>query len=108
MSKVFISMPMKSKSNDQVRVEMGKVFDLIKVKLPNAELIDSVIDGADKDIAAKGDDRGIWYLGESLKKLAEADLVFFVKGYENFRGCSIERLVAEKYGKFCVEIEANV
>lgn len=101
--KVFISMPMKSKSTEQVRVEMAKVFSQIKEKLPDAELIDSVIDGADSEIAVKGDGIGIWYLGKSLQLLAEADLVFFVNEWEQYRGCAIERQVAERYGKFCVE-----
>ena len=87
--KVFISMGMKSKSTEQVRVEMGKVFDFIKNKLPEAELIDSVIDGADKTIALKGDDVGVWYLGKSIQLLSEADIVFFVNNWKDFRGCSI-------------------
>jgi hypothetical protein len=86
---------MKSKSTEQVRVEMGKVFQHIQAKLPEAELVDSIITGADENIAVKGDDVGIWYLGESLRRMSEADIVFFVKGYENYRGCTIERMVAE-------------
>lgn len=106
--KVFISMPMKSKSTEQVRVEMGKVFEKIKGTLPEAELIDSVIEGADSDIAAKGDGIGIWYLGESLKRLSEADLVFFVNEWDAYRGCNIEHQVARQYGKFCIEIEVTL
>lgn len=103
--KVFISMGMKSKSTEQVKQEMAQIFEAIKAKLPDAEHIDSVIDGADKEIAVKGDSIGIWYLGKSLQLLAEADIVFFVKGYEDFRGCRIEREVAEAYGKYCVDIK---
>lgn len=108
MSKVFISMPMHSKSTEQVRAEMQKVFEHIKNKVPEAELIDSIIDGADKEIALKGNDIGIWYLGKSLQMMAEADFVFFVNDYRDYRGCMTEKLVAEKYGKFCVEIEVNL
>ncbi len=105
--KVFISMGMKSKSTDQVRVEMESVFNEIKKKLPEAELLNSVIDGADKTIALKGDDVGVWYLGESLKIMSEADMVFFVNDYREFRGCSIERMVAERYGKLCVDFKTK-
>lgn len=98
---------MKSKSTEQVRVEMGKVFEFVKKKLPDAELVDSVIDEADKNIAIKGDDVGIWYLGKSLQLMSEADMVFFVNDYKDYRGCAIERMVAEKYGKFCVDIEVK-
>lgn len=102
-------MGMKSKSTDQVRVEMQKTFEKITNKLPddNLELIDSIIDGADKDIALKGDSIGMWYLGESIKMMAEADLVFFVDDYNEFRGCRVERLVAENYGKLCLEFRTK-
>ena len=100
-------MPMKSKSTEQVRVEMAKVFDFIKVKLPEAELIDSIVDGADKDIALRGDDAGLWYLGKSIILLSSASLVFFVNDWKDFRGCSAERKVAEEYGKFCIDIKVN-
>lgn len=96
-------MGMKSKSTEQVRVEMNKVFQQIKDKLPEAELIDSIITDADKEIAVKGDDVGLWYLGKSIQMMAEADIVFFVGNYKEFRGCTIEREVAEKYGKLCIE-----
>lgn len=102
--KVFISMGMKSKSTEQVKQEMSKLFESIKTTLPEAELIDSVIEGADSDIAAKGDSIGIWYLGESLKMLSEADIVFFAEGYQEFRGCRLEKFVADSYGKYCVEL----
>lgn len=101
-------MPMKAKGIEQVRQEMNKVFEFIKNKLPEAELIDSVIDGADKEIALKGDDVGLWYLGESLRRLSEANIVFFVNNWKDFRGCSIENQVAKAYGKFCVEIDCLI
>lgn len=100
-------MPMKAKSTEQVRVEMNKVFEFIKTKLPEAELIDSILDGADKAIAIQGDDAGVWYLGESLKRMSEANIVFFVNNWEEYRGCSTERKVAEAYGKFCVNIKVD-
>ena len=98
-------MPMKAKSTEQVRSEMTKVFEYIKSKLPEAVLLESIFDGADKDIALKGDDAGLWYLGKSLMLLSQADLVFFVNDWASFRGCSTERKVAGEYGKFCVEIK---
>lgn len=101
--KVFISMGMKSKSTEQVRQEMQKVFEQIRENLPEAELLDSIIDGADKDIAIKGGSQGLWYLGKSLEIMAEADLVFFVNDYKDFRGCRVEKLCAESYGKMYVE-----
>lgn len=102
--KVFISMPMKSKSVEQVLIERDRIFEYIKKKLPEAELINSVLKDADKDIASGGDDKGVWYLGKSIQLLSEADIVFFVNNWADFRGCSIERDVAEAYGKICVDL----
>lgn len=101
-------MPMKSKSVEQVRSEMNKAFEYIKAKLPEAELIDSVMEGADKEIALKGDDIGLWYLGKSITILSGADIVFFVNDWKDFRGCSVERKVAEEYGKFCVDVKIHI
>jgi len=106
--KIFISMPMKSKSVEQVRVEMDSVFEHIKKKIPEAELIESIIEGADKTVALEGDDMGVWYLGESIKILSEADLIFFVNDWKEYRGCAIENDVARAYGKFCVEINITI
>ncbi len=98
-------MGMKSKSTEQVRVEMGRVFEYIEDKLPTANLVDSVINGADKAIALSGDDVAMWYLAKSVEKMAEADLVFFVNNWQDFRGCSAERKIAESYNKLCVDID---
>jgi len=38
------------------------------------------------------------YLGRSIKKLANADLAYFVKGWDQARGCVIEHQCAEMYG----------
>lgn len=105
--KIFISMPMKSKSTEQVRKEMDNVFKYIKEKLPNAELIDTVIDWADKNIAVKWDDIAIWYLAKSLELMVQADLVFFVDWYKDYRWCNAERFIAEKYWKFCIDIKLD-
>ena len=96
---------MKSKSTEQVRQEMGKVRDYISSKLPEAEFIDSVIDGADQQIALKGDDIACWYLAKSIELMAKADIVFFINNWESARGCTVEHQVAQAYNKFCVEIE---
>lgn len=103
--KVFISMPMKSKSVEQVKQERDRFFKAIKKQIPSAELIDSVIDGADKEIAIKGDKTGVWYLGTSLQIMAKAEFVFFAPGWEEARGCKLERRVAESYGMYCYDLK---
>lgn len=43
-------------------------------------------------------------LGTAISLMSSADVVFFAKGWENSRGCKIERQVAESYGIECVEV----
>ena len=40
----------------------------------------------------------MWYLGESLKKLSEADVAIFAKGWWRSRGCKVEHESAVAYG----------
>lgn len=39
----------------------------------------------------------IYYLAKALEKMAHCDCVYFVKGWENARGCKIEHEVALQY-----------
>lgn len=39
----------------------------------------------------------LWYLGESIKKMSEADVVYFATGWAKARGCQIEHECAVKY-----------
>ena len=102
-------MGMKSKGNEQIRQERDIVYKKIQERLGDSiELIDSIIGDATTDIAKNGDDAGVWYLGKSIQLLAGADLVFFVNDWGNFRGCRMERLISENYGKLCIDFECNI
>ena len=100
---------MKGKNDDQIKGEMESIKKLIIEKYKSVfneiEFIDSFTEGAGKEIQLKGDAMGLWYLGQSLCKLAEADAVFFADGYENFRGCRLERECAREYGIQCLDVE---
>lgn len=63
-----------------------------KMLTENGVLIDSFTEGATAKAAS------LWYLGESIKLLGSADVVVFAPGWENARGCRIERRCAEEYG----------
>lgn len=58
------------------------------------ELIDSYIE----DNPPKGSKEAVWYLGESLKKLAQADVFIGINEAWAWNGCQIERETAERYG----------
>lgn len=91
--KVFISQPMKGKTDEEILEERAKAFSLIRRTIPDAELIDSFIEA---DIAEKHG--GLKYLSKSIEMLDEADGLWMLKGWEAMRGCKLEHDCAVAYG----------
>lgn len=46
----------------------------------------------------KFSEEAVWYLGESLKKLAQADVFIGIDEAYEWNGCYIERNTAQRYG----------
>lgn len=93
MKKIFISQPMRGKTDGEILEERNKAIEAVRMKLgEEVEVIDSFFQ--DAPVEAKP----LWYLGESLKCLAEADVAYFAEGWENARGCVIEYDSAHAYG----------
>ena len=92
--KVFISQPMRDKTDEQIKEERSRAVEFIKSKYPeeNIEIIDSFFEGAPHDA------KPLWFLGESFKKLADADLACFIGDWEKYRGCKMEYNAAKEYG----------
>ena len=96
--KVFVSLPMRDRSTDEIREDMNDILDMIKPGYAelgeDVELIDTIWpDGPGPDIL----DEGAWYLGRSIQALAEADLAIFHPGWREARGCIIEHMVCAMY-----------
>ncbi len=91
MIKLFISQPMRGRSDEEITAEREYV-KLAAERILKEDVM--VIDSFFKD----GDMKPLEYLGESLKLLAGADWVWFCKGWEQARGCKIENQCARKYG----------
>lgn len=91
MIKLFISQPMRGRSDDEIIAEREYV-KLAAERLLKEEVmvIDSFFQG--------GDMRPLEYLGEGLKLLADADWAWFCEGWEQARGCKIENTCAREYG----------
>lgn len=91
--KVFISQPMNGISDEEIKQERDKIKKFFDTKFKcNVEIIDSFFEKAPHGV------KPVWYLGESIKLLSTADLVYLAKGWENARACNIERTVAFEYG----------
>lgn len=90
--KVFISQPMRNRSKENIMAERKAITEKF-----NAMHID-VIDTIFTEEAPENNNEGIYYLGKSILKMAEADAIFMCEGWESARGCRIERQVAQDYG----------
>ena len=92
MKKLFISQPMRSKSDEEILAERQKAIEAVeKVIGEPVEVIDSFFEKA--PVNAKP----LWFLGKSLELLADADVAYFAPGWEDARGCKIEHTCAVEY-----------
>lgn len=93
MRKLFISQPMKGKTNDEIAAERDKAITRAQVMLEEEfEVIDSFF--KDAPVEAKP----LWFLGKSLELLSTADVAYFARGWQDARGCKIEHECAAAYG----------
>ena len=92
MKKLFISQPMRGKTVEKILKEREKaVIEIERVVGEQVKVIDSFFQNA------LADARPLWFLGESIKLLAEADIVYFASGWQDARGCRIEHECAVEY-----------
>lgn len=100
MKKLFISQPMKGKSDEEILREREKaVSDAQSFFKEPVEVIDSFFQGAPAGA------KPLWFLGKSLELLSDADIAYFAKGWRDARGCRLEHDAAKAYGitAICVE-----
>ena len=93
MKKLFISQPMRDKTDEEILIEREKAVKVAKEILnEDVEVIDSFFQEAPHDA------NPLWYLAKSLELLATADVAFFCNDWEKYRGCKIEYTCAVEYG----------
>ena len=103
MKKLFISQPMKGKSDEEILETRQKAIESAKKYLKECgeddevEVIDSFFQNAPAEA------RPLWFLAKSLELLSTADVAYFAKGWEEARGCRIENECAIEYGIDVIE-----
>lgn len=103
MKRLFISQPMRGKTDEEIFLTRTKAVESARNHLgEEVEVIDSFFQNV-----PNVENTGLWYLGESLKLLATADLAYFAPGWELARGCKIENLCANEYGITVIEDYGN-
>ena len=96
MKKIFVSLPMRGLSEREIRKRMNYLKYLVELELgEDVILIDSFIENEpdSKEI----NNIGLYFLGESIKELAYADIVIFANGWMKARGCKVEYKAAVEY-----------
>lgn len=98
MKKLFISQPMRGKTDEEILAERKKAIESAERNLGEpVEVVDSFFQNAPVDA------RPLWFLGKSLELLSTADIAYFAKGWEDARGCRIENQCAIEYGIEVIE-----
>lgn len=93
--KLFISCPMKGRTEENIRKSMEKMHKMAEIIFDQElEVIQTYIE----DNPPENNNQGVWYIGKSIQLLSEADFFIGVEYTEYFKGCLIERTVARDYG----------
>ena len=92
MKKLFISQPMKDKTNEEIKEERNEIVKRVIERFGEVEVIDSFFENAPHDA------KPLWFLGKSLELLSTADCAYFAEGWKDYRGCKIEHEAAVHYG----------
>lgn len=93
MKKLFISQPMRDKTNEEIETARENAVKYVEETLgEKVEVLDSFFKDAPHDAAP------LWFLGKSLEILSTADCVVFLDNWLDYRGCRIEYRCCTEYG----------
>lgn len=98
MKKLFVSIPMRGRTDHAIRHSIEEMHKIAEIAFgEKLEVIDSHFEGI--DVAVKN--WSIYYLGKSIKAMANADYFIGIdpcnEDTDLYRGCNIERNVARYY-----------
>lgn len=100
MVKVFISQPMKGKTEEEILKVREKAIASVKRHCgEDVEVLDSYFADYNPDAGCVP----LKYLAKSLELLADADIAYFAKDWQDARGCRIENECAIEYGIEIIE-----
>lgn len=96
MKKLFISCPMRNRTEENIKLSMQRMHKIAEIVFDQElEVISSYVE----ECPPENVNPGVWYLGKSIQKLAEADFFIGVDYYSDFfKGCCFERDIARQYG----------
>lgn len=103
---IFISQPMTGKSEEEIlatrQKEIDKIHQLFDADGVEINIIASYIDDATrkhfKEHVSDDINWDIFWLSQSLERLAMADMIWLCDGWEYSKGCNVELECATQYG----------
>lgn len=105
MKKLFISCPMKGRTEENIKKSMEKMHQIAEIVFDQElEAIDSWIED---DAPEYVKNHGVWYIGKSIELLSTADYFIGVEHEPIWEGCNIEYRVAQSYGIPCTFVDAR-
>lgn len=94
MKKLFISVPMKGRTEEEIKDSIEKMKKIAEVyEGEELELIPSYT----KHTPPGNANESIYYLGKSIEKLAHADVFIGIEDPWVFAGCCVENNIADRY-----------
>lgn len=95
MKKLFISVPMKGRTDEAIKASREDMHKLAEIMFgEELEVLNTTISNK----APECNKQAVWYLGNSIAILSQADYFIGVDYSDVFTGCNIERDVARNYG----------
>ena len=94
--KVFISQPMSGKREKEIREDRVRILEQLSRFAIYEKDID-IIDTYVTEEPPEDSNVRLWFLGKTIEKLAQADLVIFAEDWQKARGCRIEHECAQIY-----------
>lgn len=92
---VMISQPMNGRRNDDIKKEREEIIE--RFKRLHIDVIDSLIEDTADPKTYNEYHPALYYLARSIELMGQVDAVYFADGWQEARGCRIERQIAEEY-----------
>lgn len=90
--KIFISQPMRGKADAEILAERERAIKAAKAEWgDDVEVLESFFQSAPAGA------KPLWFLGESLKVMADTDAVILCPKWHLTRGCIVEAAAANRY-----------
>lgn len=93
--KIFVSLPMNGRNLESIRNDIRILADIAAEEFDEpCEIVDTIVEEEPPADISCG---RVWYLGNSLVKLAEADVAVFHPGWRDASGCILEHMACALY-----------